>query len=50
MGATPPKLVQWGNTTLMAIPEATAGLQEVITGLGEQEGTDGLLQLARDQG
>ena len=38
------------NLHRMAIPEATAGLQEVITGLGEQEGTDELLQLARDQG
>ena len=38
------------NLHRMEIPEATAGLQEVITGLGEQEGTDELLQLARDQG
>ena len=38
------------NLHRMTIPEATAGLQEVITGLVEQEGTDELLQLARDQG
>jgi len=30
-------------------PEADAGLQEVIAGLGEQEGVDELLQFARDQ-
>ena len=38
------------NLHRMAVPEATEGLQEVITGLAEQEGTDELLQLARDQG
>jgi HEAT repeat protein len=38
------------NLGRMTVPEATSGLQEVITGLGEQEGTDELLQLARDQG
>ncbi len=38
------------NLGRMTVPEASAGLQEVITGLGEQEGTDELLQLARDQG
>ncbi len=38
------------NLGRMTVPEAAAGLQEVITGLGEQEGTDELLQLARDQG
>jgi HEAT repeat protein len=30
-------------------PEADAGLQDVISGLGEQEGVDELLQFARDQ-
>ena len=38
------------NLHRMAVPEATEGLQEVITGLAEQEGTDELLQLARNQG
>ena len=38
------------NLHRMTIPEASAGLQEVISGLAEQEGTDELLQLARDQG
>ena len=38
------------NLHRMTIPEATAGLQEVIAGLAGQEGTDELLQLARDQG
>ncbi len=38
------------NLGRMTVPEAAAGLQEVITGLGEQEGADELLQLARDQG
>ena len=38
------------NLHRMAVPEATEGLQEVIAGLAEQEGTDELLQLARDQG
>lgn len=38
------------NLGRMTVAEAAAGLQEVITGLGEQEGTDELLQLARDQG
>ena len=38
------------NLGRMTVPEASTGLQEVITGLGGQEGTDELLQLARDQG
>ena len=38
------------NLGRMTVPEAAAGLQEVITGLGDQEGTDELVQLARDQG
>lgn len=38
------------NLGRMTVPEAAVGLQEVITGLGEQEGTDELVQLARDQG
>ena len=38
------------NLGRMTVPEAAAGLQEVITGLGEQGGTDELVQLARDQG
>jgi HEAT repeat protein len=38
------------NLHRMTIPEASAGLQEVISGLAEQEGADELLQLARDQG
>ena len=37
------------NLGRMTVPEAAAGLQEVIAGLDDQDGTDELLQLARDQ-
>jgi len=38
------------NLTRMSAPEAAAGLQEVVSGLGEQPGAETLLQFARDQG
>ena len=38
------------NLGRMEAPEADAGLQEIIAGLGEEPGTEALLQLANDQG